>query len=121
MKKKKEEKKRKNKIYFFTSFFLILNFIIVFLFFETPLVIAGLLLFLSILGLLIWNSKRTLVVFSLALLFGILFEIFAVTLGVINYSFPASYGIPIWTAILLGNISAFIYQKSKEIKESKIQ
>jgi K+-sensing histidine kinase KdpD len=103
---KAEEQKRKK--YYFTYFFALLNLLIlIFIFFEkfSDNVSTGLFLALGILALLVWNSKRTLVVFIIGIGVGLFLYIFS---------------IPMWTAIFFGNVVAFIYQKSREFREGKI-
>jgi uncharacterized membrane protein YoaT (DUF817 family) len=118
---KKRTRISRKKIHHFTYLFGILNLLVVILFFESPSFATGLLMALGIWGLLIWNSKRTLIVFLFGTVFGLIAEILAVNLGVLEYSFPTSYGIPLWTSFLLGNVAAFIYQKTMEIKERKLE
>jgi len=117
---KKKEIKRKD-IKHFTYAFVLLNLIIIFLFFDNPQIAAGLLIAIGIWGLLIWNSKRTLFAFLFGLIFGIIAEIITVNIGILEYSFTTFLGIPLWISCFLGNFSAFVYQKTKEFREGKIE
>ena len=113
-KSKKEDKKNRKRLSQFTYFFAFINLLVILLslakptilFFGNESVVSGLILAIGIWGLLIWNSKRTLVVFILGIFFGFLAK------------FVLSP--PLWICFLLGNISSLIYQMTREFKEEKI-
>lgn len=116
----KAEKKKIRKIHHFTYLFAIFNLIVIFLLSDNPPIAAGLLLSIGILGLLVWNSKRTLLIFLFGGIFGAVVEISIIKSGIWTYSTKSFIDVPLWFPILWGNASAFIYQKAIEFKERRL-
>ena len=76
---------------------------------------------IAIIGLIRWKSKRTLIIFIFAGIFGTIAEIVAIKIGIWNYKITSFLSIPLWLFIVWGNAGAFIYQIAKEIKERKLE
>jgi hypothetical protein len=73
---------------------------------------------ISLLGLYKWKNKETFVLFILAGISGAFAEVITIYFGVWAYTLPNIIGIPYWLFVLWGNAGMFIYQMSREIKNS---
>ncbi len=94
---------------------------IVILFYEDILLTTILLIIVSIIWLIKWKSKITLMIFIFGALGGPICEIIAISFGVWNYTFPNLFNIPFWLFILWGDTTAFLYQMVLEIKKLGIK
>ena len=115
---KKEEVNKKN---LFNLGFALATITVVVLFYRSIWLTNFLVLLIAIIGLYYWKSRRTLLVFIFAGIFGALAEIFCIKYGVWKYSITNFYNIPIWLFIVWGNAAAFIYQTAILIKEKKLK
>jgi hypothetical protein len=127
MKFKKIKKKFKKNILkewddiLFNILFIFLSILIVILLYERILIVNILLIIISIIGLLKWKSKLSLIVFILfGLMFGIA-EILVSFLGPWKYGSADIVNIPSWLFILWGNTAVFIHQMIREIKKFGIK
>jgi len=114
-------KKQKLKNILFDIGFALATFIVVLLFYENIALATILLLIIAIIGLLKWKSKRTLMIFLFAGVFGTIAEIIAVKVGIWDYQISNFYNIPLWLFIVWANAGAFIYQIAKEIREKRLK
>lgn len=97
--------------------FALSTLIIVILFYENNLLAFLLLAIISLIGLIKWRSKITLIMFMIGSFFGGLSEILAVYFGVWTYTNPNFINVPFWLFIVWGNTFAFLYQTSITIKK----
>jgi|APSaa5957512535_1039671.scaffolds.fasta_scaffold63370_3 hypothetical protein len=105
----------------FNFFFIISSLIIVLIFFKNILLTNALLFTITIIGLLKWKSKLSLIIFvTFGLLFGI-GEIIVSSLGPWKYAITSTLTIPSWLFILWGNSALFIHQTIREIRKSGIK
>ncbi len=105
----------------FNLIFALATFFSVKIFYKNILLTTTLLIVIAIIGLIKWESLRTLKIFFLAGVFGTLAEIVAIKNGIWNYEITSFLDIPLWLFMVWGNAGAFIYQTAKEIKERKLK
>jgi len=84
--------------------------------YKTPITTTIILAILTVIGLIKWKSKLTLIIFILGGIFFPIAEMIASGFDVWQYSLPNVFGVPIWLFLLWGIASAFIYQTAIEIK-----
>lgn len=114
---KKLNKKRNNLFWnlIFNALFATFTLLIVINFYNNIFLTFSLLIFVSIIGLIKWRSKTTLIVFFIGGILGPLSEIVAINYGAWSYTNSNFLNIPIWLLLLWGNASVFIHQTAKEI------
>lgn len=106
----------------FNSFFAILTLMIVIFFHKNIILTTTLILIVSIIGLLKWKSKLTLVTFLIGAIFGTISEIIVISASKAwIYSTPNILEIvPLWLFLVWGNAATFLYQTTIEIKKLKL-
>ena len=109
------------KIRYFTSIFGLLTLLVVLIFYKNVFVATLLLLILAIIGLVFWNSRRTLFIFIFGAILGAAAEVAAVKVGVWEYAVTSFFDIPFWLILVWGNAAAFVYNKAREFKEGKLK
>ena len=107
-------KKRKDII--FNLAFAVLTVLIAIFFYKNILLAALLLIIVSLVGLLKWKSRMTLIIFTAGAILGPIAEIVAVHYGVWSYSLINFFNIPSWLIPVWGNAAVFVYHISLEIK-----
>jgi hypothetical protein len=121
MKHNKKSKIREWKNITFNAVFALLTISIVIIFYKNIMITSVLLLILTIIGLLKWKSKLTIIIFIFGAIGGSISEMIAINYGVWNYSIINFLNIPFWLILVWGNATAFIYQTSLEIKRLGIK
>ena len=101
----------------FNAVFVILTFLFVIIFYKNIILTTVLIGLLSIIGLIEWKSKLTLIIFIFGAIFGVMAEIIAAYYNIWNYTFANFYDVPLWLFIVWGNATAFIYQTALESKK----
>jgi len=119
-KERKIIKKEWNNI-LFNCLFAFLALLITILFFRNPILATILLSLTSLLGLIKWKSKLTLVIFLFGGLWGPICEMIAIKYGVWEYAKTGFFNIPLWLFILWGMAAAFLYETAKEINKLGIK
>lgn len=115
MKKQDDKLKKEWKNILFNTLFAALTLIIVIIVYKKVLLTSILLAIISVVGLIKWKSKITLIVFILGAIWGPFSEAIARYFGVWNYSISSVFNIPIWLLLVWGNAAAFLYETGKEI------
>jgi len=116
------KKKEDNPMSFlFEILFAVVNLFIVIFFYKNIFIASILLLIATVIGLMKWNSCRTLFIFLAAGIGGPFLEMLAISKGVWQYTLPNVYNIPFWLVLLWGNAGATIYQVARRLKERKIR
>lgn len=120
---KKEEKLVRKELYniLFNCLFAFVSLLIPILFKKYILSATLLLLSVSIIALIKWKSKITLLVFVFGALWGPLSEMIAIYFNVWSYSNPNFFNIPFWLFLVWGNAAAFLYQTGLEIHKLGIK
>ena len=113
--KKSFKKEWKNLI--FNGLFALLTIIIVIAIHNNILSATILLVIISAIGLIKWNSKITLAMFLFGSLFGAFSEMIAINYGIWSYTTTNFINIPTWLFLVWGNTAAFLYQTGLEIKK----
>jgi len=116
---KKIRKEWKNII--FNIIFGVLTLLIASFFYKNIILATSLLIIVTVIGLIKWKSKITIIIFILGAIWGPISEMIAIYLGAWNYSYPNFINIPIWLFFVWGNAAAFIYQTAIEIKKLGIK
>lgn len=106
--------------YLFEILFVVINVLIVTFFYKNILLTTTLLLLITIIGLIKWKSKRTLIIFIIVAISGAFAEMFCIYIGVWKYTITNFVNIPFWLFIVWGNAAAVIYQVAKKIKERRM-
>lgn len=104
----------------FDILFTIISIITVLMFYRRIIVTFIILVVISVVGLIKWKSKATLLVYVISAICGPVSEILAIHFGVWSYSYSTMLGIPIWLIPLWGATAAYIYQLGIEIKKLKL-
>lgn len=86
-----------------TAFFTIFSILSIWFLWKMPFLMAFFLFILAVIELNIIKSKKLVVVFILAAIFGSAIESMAIYLGSWHYSNPTFFNIPIWLIPLWGN------------------
>ena len=117
MKKEVRKWKKEYKNIVFNWIFALATLLFTILFYKNIILASISIGIISILGLIKWNSKITLLVFIFGALFGAGGEMIAISFGAWWYSNPNAYNIPLWLFFVWGNAAAFIYQSAVEIRK----
>ncbi|MBU0760641.1 MAG: hypothetical protein KJ600_04620 [Nanoarchaeota archaeon] len=100
----------------FNALFAVLTMLFAVLFYENIFLTTAVIGVVSLVGLIKWKSKLTLVIFIFSALLGTIGEMIATNYGVWEYSFANFVNIPLWLFLVWGNAGAFIYQTALEFK-----
>ncbi len=103
----------------FNLIFAVLTLIIILFLYKSIMLSTILLLSLSIIALIKWKSKITLLVFIFGAIFGALAEIIAINFGIWSYSTSNFINIPLWLLILWGNAAIFIYHMALGFRRTR--
>ncbi len=98
----------------FNCIFALLTILLPILFYKRILLATVLSLSITVIGLIKWKSKLTLVIFLFGAVWGAVSEMTAINFGVWNYSYTNFMNIPTWLFIAWGNASVFLYQTALE-------
>jgi len=103
----------------FNFLFAVLSLLAVILYYEKIVLTTILLLVLTIIGMIKWKSKITLILFVIGGLGGTISEMIAIyTTNVWGYAIPNILNlVPFWLFVLWGNTTAFLFETGKEIKK----
>lgn len=101
----------------FHLIFPIVSLTIVSSFYQNIKLTSILLVAWSIIALVFWKSKVTLVIFIFSGLFGATLEIIAIKFGAWNYANSNFQGIPTWLFILWGETGAYFYQLGSDVSK----
>jgi len=105
----------------FNGIFAILTLLVVILFYKNILLTSIILTVITIIGLIKWKSKITIILFVFGGIFGAVCEMIAIRYGVWEYSISNFINIPLWLFIVWGNTATFLYQTALEIKKLGIK
>ena len=117
MKKKKLDNNLKNNL--FNGVFALLTLIIILFFYERIWIATILLSILSIIALIKWKSRITLLVFIFSAVFGVVVEMISLYFGIWNYNLINFYNIPCWLFFAWGNAGIFIYHLALGFRRNK--
>jgi|ETNmetMinimDraft_2_1059921.scaffolds.fasta_scaffold217109_2 hypothetical protein len=104
----------------FTRIFAIAIFVSVIIFYKNILLTTIITGILAIIALIVWKSRRTLVIFVVGGIGGTILEMIAGKFGVWNYSITNVINVPWWLFIVWGSAAAVVYQIAKGYKEKKL-
>ena len=114
--KSKDDFGKKRKDLTFNLAFAVLTILIVVFFYKNILLATALLSIVSLIGLLKWKSKMTLMIFAIGAILGPIAEIISIHYGVWSYTSVNFFNIPLWLIPVWGNAAVFVYHISLEIK-----
>ncbi len=109
--------KREWKNILFNTLFAALTLLAVVIFHKSIILTLCLVLVITLIGMLKWKSKLTLMLFIFGGILGAFSEVLTIKFGAWSYSITDFINIPIWLFAVWGNSAAFIYQTSREIKK----
>ena len=87
------------------------------LFWQDPLLLAGIIAAISIVMLIIWRDKEDIYLYIITGLSGAIAEIVAIAFGVWNYAIANVTGTPIWLPFLWGLSAVFVKKTAEEIHD----
>ena len=100
----------------FNFVFILVTLILVFVFYQQAMLAVGLLLIVTLIGMLKWRSPLVIFVFIFGALFGTFSEIVAIRYGVWTHATSNVAGVPFWLFVVWGNASMFFYQMAVEFE-----